>query len=53
MGVATAFPHTGTDELRADAERLAHIIMEMQRCFILRLSKELAREMSRSRSSSS
>jgi DNA-binding MarR family transcriptional regulator len=28
--------------LRADAERLAHIIMEMQRCFVLRLSKELA-----------
>jgi signal transduction histidine kinase len=25
-----------------DAERLAHIIMEMQRCFILNLSKELA-----------
>ena len=36
------FPHAGTDELRADAERLAHIIMEMQRCFILNLSKELA-----------
>jgi len=28
--------------LRADAERLAHIIMQMQRCFILNLSKELA-----------
>ena len=28
--------------MRADAERLAHIIMEMQRCFVLRLSKELA-----------
>jgi hypothetical protein len=25
--------------LRVDAERLAHIIMEMQRCFILRLSR--------------
>ena len=28
--------------MRADAERLAHIIMQMQRCFILNLSKELA-----------
>lgn len=28
--------------LRADAERLSRIIMEMQRCFMLRLSKELA-----------
>jgi DNA-binding MarR family transcriptional regulator len=42
MRVATAFPHTATDELRVDAERLAQIIMEMQRCFILNLSKELA-----------
>ena len=42
MGVATAYPHSGTDEMRADAERLAHIIMEMQRCFILNLSKDLA-----------
>ena len=42
MGVATAYLPAETDELREDAERLAHIIMEMQRCFILRLSKELA-----------
>jgi DNA-binding MarR family transcriptional regulator len=42
MGVATAYPHRETDEMRADAERLAHIIMEMQRCFVLNLSKELA-----------
>ncbi len=42
MRVATAFPHTATDELRVDAEQLAQIIMEMQRCFILNLSKELA-----------
>jgi DNA-binding MarR family transcriptional regulator len=42
MGVATAYFQTETDELRADAERLAHIIMQMQRCFVLRLSKELA-----------
>jgi DNA-binding MarR family transcriptional regulator len=42
MRVATAYPPSGTDELRADAARLAHIIMQMQRCFILNLSKELA-----------
>jgi len=42
MGVASAYLENGTDELRVDAERLAHIVMEMQRCFILRLSKELA-----------
>jgi DNA-binding MarR family transcriptional regulator len=38
---ATYLPNE-IDELRGDAERLAHIIMEMQRCFLLRLSKELA-----------
>ena len=32
----------GNDQFRADAERLSHIILEMQRCFVLRLSKELA-----------
>ena len=31
-----------SDTSRADAERLSHIILEMQRCFVLRLSKELA-----------
>ena len=31
-----------TSQFRADAERLSHIIMEMQRCFLLHLSKELA-----------
>jgi DNA-binding MarR family transcriptional regulator len=41
MGVASAYSTTAND-LREDAEQLAHIIMEMQRCFILRLSKELA-----------
>ncbi|MDQ6939943.1 MAG: MarR family transcriptional regulator [Verrucomicrobiota bacterium] len=30
------------DEFRADAEQLSHIILEMQRCFVLHLSKELA-----------
>ena len=42
MGTATAYPPAATDEMRVDAERLAHIIMEMQRCFVLNLSKELA-----------
>jgi len=31
-----------TDRFRSDAEQLSHIIMEMQRCFVLRLCKELA-----------
>jgi len=31
-----------TVQFRADAERLSHIIMEMQRCFLLHLCKELA-----------
>ena len=35
-------PPNPTAELRGDAERLSHLILEMQRCFILRLSKELA-----------
>ncbi|CAA9227985.1 MAG: hypothetical protein AVDCRST_MAG42-958 [uncultured Chthoniobacterales bacterium] len=30
------------DDSRADAEQLSCIILEMQRCFVLRLSKELA-----------
>src|SRR6478735_6636634 len=42
MGAASAYLDNETEELRVDAERLAHIVMEMQRCFILRLSKELA-----------
>jgi DNA-binding MarR family transcriptional regulator len=42
MGVATAYQPAATDVLRADAEVLADIILEMQRCFVLRLSKELA-----------
>jgi DNA-binding MarR family transcriptional regulator len=28
--------------MQADAERLSHIILEMQRCFVLHLCKELA-----------
>jgi DNA-binding MarR family transcriptional regulator len=39
---ATAFARSPADEIRADAERLSHIVMEMQRCFVLRLCKELA-----------
>jgi DNA-binding MarR family transcriptional regulator len=35
-------PRSETARIRADAERLSHIVLEMQRCFVLRLSKELA-----------
>src|SRR6202047_366019 len=42
MRTATALAPTSSNEIRADAERLSHIIMEMQRCFVLRLCKELA-----------
>src|ERR1700757_4922567 len=31
-----------TGPIRADVERLSHIILEMQRCFVLHLCKELA-----------
>ncbi|MDQ6808658.1 MAG: MarR family transcriptional regulator [Verrucomicrobiota bacterium] len=41
-GTATALPTAESGSLRADAESLSHIIMEMQRCFVLRLCKELA-----------
>ena len=41
-GPVTAFARTPTDQIRGDAERLSHIILEMQRCFLLHLSKELA-----------
>src|SRR5216117_3362902 len=41
-GVLTAFARSPADEIRADAERLSHIILEMQRCFVLRLCKQLA-----------
>lgn len=42
MGTATALARNPIDEIRADAERLSHIILEMQRCFVLHLCKELA-----------
>jgi DNA-binding MarR family transcriptional regulator len=38
----TALAEPTTAQFRGDAERLCHIIMEMQRCFLLHLSKELA-----------
>jgi len=42
MGAAATYLPNETEVLREDAERLAQIIMNMQRCFLLRLSKELA-----------
>ena len=42
MAAAATYLTEETEELRQEAERLAHIIMQMQRCFLLRLSKELA-----------
>ena len=41
-GTLTAFARNPTDQIRADAERLSHIVLEMQRCFVLHLCKELA-----------
>jgi len=41
-GAAIAPARTPTDQIRADAERLSHIVLEMQRCFMLHLCKELA-----------
>ncbi len=38
----TTVVRTPTDPIRADAERLSHIVLEMQRCFVLHLCKELA-----------
>ena len=41
-GAFIALARNPPDQIRADAERLSHIILEMQRCFVLRLSKQLA-----------
>jgi DNA-binding MarR family transcriptional regulator len=41
-GTSTVFARNSTDQIRADAERLSHIVLEMQRCFMLHLCKELA-----------
>src|SRR5436853_4094709 len=42
MGAVTAFARSPSDEIRAAAERLWRIVLEMQRCFVLHLCKELA-----------
>jgi DNA-binding MarR family transcriptional regulator len=41
-GSITALARSPSDKIRADAERLSHIVLEMQRCFMLHLCKELA-----------
>jgi DNA-binding MarR family transcriptional regulator len=41
-GTVTTATRHATDQFRADAEQLSHIIMAMQRCFVLHLCKELA-----------
>ena len=41
-GVLTASPRQDAGPIRADIERLSQIVLEMQRCFVLHLSKELA-----------
>ena len=41
-GTATEVARTETNDIRADAERLSHIVLGMQRCFVLHLCKELA-----------
>jgi len=38
----TAFARNPTEQIHADAERLSHIVLAMQRCFMLHLCKELA-----------
>lgn len=42
MNTETAFAQSPPNQFRADAERLSHIVLEMQRCFVLHLCKELA-----------
>jgi DNA-binding MarR family transcriptional regulator len=41
-GLASAPSQEASEQFRAHAGKLAYIIMEMQRCFVLHLSKELA-----------
>lgn len=41
-GILTAPPQKDGGLNRADVERLSQIVLEMQRCFVLHLSKELA-----------
>src|SRR5437763_10186203 len=42
LNTQTAFAESPPNQVRADAEKLSHIVMEMQRCFVLHLCKELA-----------
>jgi len=42
LNTGPSFSLNGNAQFRADAERLSHIILEMQRCFVLHLCKELA-----------
>ena len=42
MNTETAFAQAPPNDFRADAERLSNIVLEMQRCFVLHLCKELA-----------
>src|SRR6202011_3004565 len=42
LNTETALAQSPPNEIRADAERLSDIVLEMQRCFVLHLCKELA-----------
>jgi DNA-binding MarR family transcriptional regulator len=42
MAAGSTYQDEQTGELRREAEQLAYFVLEMQRCFLLRLSKELA-----------
>ncbi len=42
LNTETAFAQAPSNEFRADAVRLSNIVLEMQRCFVLHLCKELA-----------
>src|SRR6266849_718182 len=42
LNTETAFAQAPPNEFRADAEPLSNIVLEMQRCFVLHLCKELA-----------
>ena len=42
LNTETVLAETPPNQIRADAERLSSIVLEMQRCFVLHLCKELA-----------
>src|SRR6516165_9273616 len=42
LSTETVFAQPPPNQICADAERLADIVLEMQRCFVLHLCKELA-----------